>query len=379
MQLITKDHVSIASIRSIVEGCIQNTPVIILGSGSSAAHGIYTMESLAEEIIKAVDLSDVAKTHSGNWNKFKVSMKDTKNLEKSLETIENSSELIREISATTWSLICKKDKEVFFNLLNSKIQLPLSNLIYKLSNGIGSTTSLKIITTNYDRLAEYSCDFINDDYSEYLHYTGFSYGLIRRPDDQFNTAISSINKRILNRSDAGYASKIRPIEILKVHGSIDWFETSEGQIFSVPFYDMKPENALPAIITPGKIKFERTHNRPYSTILERARQVLDTTNSYLVVGFGFRDNHIHNNLEKKIRAQKGNKSFVVLARTLTAETKNLFLASNSVDNFVLFESDGKNGTNIYKKDRNSDYIECQLEGHALWDLKEFNSFFLQGR
>lgn len=379
MQKLNMDSQEAIGVRSIVEGCIQNTPVIILGSGASAGFGVHTMESLATELISKVGASQAAKTHQNHWNLFLAAMQETSNLERSLEKIENSAELIAEISDTAWTLICEKDKDLFRRLIEGELQLPMSGLIQKLSNGIGTSKSLKIVTTNYDRLAEYACDFINDEYSEYLHYTGFSYGLIRKPDEQFNTASANMGRRVLQRSDAGYLSKIKPVEILKVHGSIDWFEADDGSIFSLPFYDMKPKNARPAIITPGKLKFERTHSRPYSTIIERARHVLDSTNYYLIIGFGFRDNHIHNNLEKKIKAQHGNKSFVVLTKELTEETKYLFLKNKGADHFLLLESDGASGTVIHKKDRNSEYVEYHLEGACLWKLDEFNKFFLQGR
>ncbi len=378
MKKISKDDKEYTNILSIVENCMQNTPVIILGSGASAGHGIHTMDSLAKELIQITEKSDAAKNHNNHWEHFKASMEETSNLEKSLEVIENNDELIKVISNTTWSLICKQDKSVFHKLINSEIQLPLSDVIHRLSNGTGSTSHLKIITTNYDRLAEYACDFIDDSYSEYLHYTGFSYGLIRKPDDQFNTASTNLSRRVLYRNDAGYATKINPIEILKVHGSIDWFEAEDGQVSAISFYDIMPNNSKPAIITPGKIKYERTHSRPYSTILERARQVLESTNNYLVIGFGFRDKHIHDNLERKIRARNGHKSFIILAKELTDETKKLFLSNDNVDNFVLLENANTRDTKVYKKDRNSDYEEFIITDSSLWDLNEFNKVFLQG-
>ncbi len=113
--------------------------------------------------------------------------------------------------------------------------------------------------------------------------------------------------------------------------------------------------------------------------LTRPKQVLESTSSFLVIGFGFRDEHIHNNLVKQIRTQKAHKSFVVLAKELTEETKSLFLNNENIENYVLFEEYEKSATKIYKKDRNSEMEEFILEGHSLWDSSQFYKFFLNGR
>jgi hypothetical protein len=367
---------------SIVENCMQHSgpPTIILGSGASAAHGIHTMDSLALEIIRLIEEGNLLAEHElAAWEIFKDSLDKTKNLEKALEDIENQESLVRKISIQTWSLIHKSDNHVFSELLNENQSLPLSDIISSLTNGIGSTAHLKIITTNYDRLAEYACDCVQDNYCEYIHYTGFSYGLIRKADEQFSSAGDIVSGRALYNKSSSFASRLKPIEILKVHGSIDWFEKQDGEIIALSSPSEKPDNMIPAIITPGKGKFKRTHDHPFSMIVGRAKQVLETSSSFLVIGFGFRDEHIHNNLVKQIRNQKAHKSFVVLAKELTVETKSLFLKNENIENYVLFEEYEKNATKIYKKDRNSEMEEFVLKGHSLWDSKQFYKFFLTGR
>ena len=377
-----EDDQDMRRVTSIVENCMQHNgpPTIILGSGASAAHGIQTMDSLALEIISLIEKGDLLdSSENAAWETFKASLDKTKNLEKALEDIENQESLVHKISYQTWCLIHKSDNHVFLELLNEKQNLPLSNIIFSLANGTGSTAHLKIITTNYDRLAEYACDFVQNNYCEYIHYTGFSYGLIRKADEQFNSAGEVVNGRALYNRSSSFTSRLKPIEILKVHGSIDWFEKADGEVIALSSPSEKPDNMIPAIITPGKGKFRRTHDHPFSMIVGRAKQVLENSSNFLVVGFGFRDEHIHNNLVKQIRTQKANKSFVVLAKELTEETKSLFLKNENIENYVLFEEYEKNATKIYRKDRSSEMEELILEGHSLWDLNQFHKFFLNGR
>lgn len=382
MKKIESDDQDMNRVISIVESCMQNNgpPTIILGSGASAAHGIQTMDSLASEIIQLIEESHLldASEHDA-WETFKTSLGKNRNLEKALEDIEPEENLIRKISYQTWKLIYQSDNKIFSLLLNDEQRLALSDIVPSLTNGVGSIAHLKIITTNYDRLAEYACDFVQDNYSEYIHYTGFSYGLIRKADEQFNSAGEVVTLRALYNKSSPFTSRLKPIEILKVHGSIDWFEKPDGEVIALSSPAEKPDNMMPAIITPGKLKYRRTHDHPYSMIVARAKQVLENSSSFLVIGFGFRDEHIHNNLVKQIRSQKARKSFVVLAKELTTETKSLFLGNKDIENFVLLEEYGTNSTKIYKKDSNSEMEEFILEGHSLWDSNEFYRFFLRGK
>ena len=375
---IEDNGTEIITVRAVVENCIQNhgTPTIILGSGASAAHGLQTMGALAEELIEIIDEDTTVNKHD-DWDKFKEELKSTKNLERSLEVIEENSDLIDVITEVTWKLISRSDEQVFLNLLNGKDYLHLSSIITSLSSGTNPDNNLVVITTNYDRLAEYACDFADDDYNEYIHYTGFSYGLIRRQDKQFNTIPTIRSRRVLYNNAGGYSAKIIPIEILKVHGSIDWYETNSGQTRAVANHHCKPESCKPAIITPGKTKFFKTHLSPYSEVVARAKQVLEHSKNYLVIGFGFRDEHIHTNLARQIRTD-GRKNFIVLARTLTEETKSLFFGENKIESFVLMERAEDQKTRIYLKSRAEELKEYLLDDQELWSLHDFCKFFLRG-
>lgn len=365
-------------IRSIVEGCLGNTPVVILGSGASAAYGIHTMDTLTEEIIRQVGESQKASDESQDWQVFLSEIKETSNLERSLEKIESNDTLTKAIAKVTWALLCKKDYEVYKGLISGELRLALSDTIRHLSNGTGPVNYTKIITTNYDRLAEYACDFVDDEYREYLHYTGFGYGLIRRPDYKFRTAIQNTQRRSLNKSEHPDVRKIIPVEILKVHGSLDWFENSEGSTIGLPAFRDCSDALTPAIITPGKRKFERTHVHPYSMIIEAARLALDNASSYLALGFGFRDNHIHDNLENKLKHQLRNKPFVVLAKTLTQETRSFFLENEKLGNFALFEQNSAGGSSIQFRNGSAGKTESVSHVRQLWDLEVFNRTFIEG-
>lgn len=380
METIEEDSREMGVVRGSIESCFQHTPVVVLGSGASAAHGIHTMDSLAEKIIENIEDDGLLESFESDWGLFKKSLKETSNLERALEVIENNKGLTEKIALTTWKLISSQDQSVFNLLVNDETSLPLSTLIKRLSNGLGPTSNLKIVTTNYDRLAEYACDFIDDQFNEYLHYTGFSYGFIRKPDDTFYQSPQNVGRRALGRRREDISLRINPVEILKVHGSIDWFENNREEIFSIPYLNFESEQKRPAIVIPGKTKYEKTHVHPYSTIITRARQILDHSNSYMVIGFGFRDKHIHDNLSKKVRSDRGHKNFVVLAKELTDETKDLFFSGNHSGNYVLLEQAPRNsGTIIYHKDSRGQMFTYNFLDKNLWSLSEFNEFFLKDK
>jgi len=374
------DEKIINPVRSLVESCIQgNPPVIILGSGASAPYGIHTMDQLADHIIATVEDAGVDEEDQGQWDKFKESIKSTGNLERSLEIIENSPNLMKDVSYNTWKVISDQDASVFKKLINEEETLGLSDLIKIVSNGHSNNKPIEIITTNYDRLAEYACDTIEDSYNEYLHYTGFSYGLVRKPDEAPKSSSYNMHRRAWSKFDLTNISKIKPVEILKVHGSIDWFEYQDNRVVAIPTIGVKPKDTVPAIITPGNKKYRQTHLHPYSMILSRTREALDEASSYFTIGFGFRDEHVHSNLERKLKKSSGQKTFVVLAKELTQETKGLFLSEGNTHRFALFEQDGDN-TRIYFRDSNYKPEDpIIIENTAFWDLKEFIKFFLVGR
>ena len=114
-----------------------------------------------------------------------------------------SEELTQRVILKTWELLNPEDLKCFHAGLDDNSFYPLGVLIRAMFRSTLKT--IDVITTNYDRLAEYACE-----QEGYHHYTGFSHGYL---------------KRIVSPD---YLSCERVVNIWKVHGSLGWFKRPEG-------------------------------------------------------------------------------------------------------------------------------------------------------
>ena len=184
-----------------------------------------------------------------------------------------------------------------------------------------------IVTTNYDRLAEYAADGVGA-----TTVTGFEGSLIKKlelPSTSLKT------KRIRARE--------RVVDVWKVHGSLDWFVAPDGTIASFPLARTIPENFQPLIVPPGKDKYSSTHDEPYRTIIAEADNAFVQAGAYLCVGYGFNDEHI----QPKLLAQITNgKPIVVLARTMTQACKK-HIVEAGISKYLIFEFFDPTHTKVY--------------------------------
>lgn len=293
-----------------------NSPVIVLGSGASAAHGLPGMWQLAEYLKNNITPMP---EHQESWKAFIELLNSGVDLESSLHQVTLHPDITKDIIIKTWELINPKDIEVFTSIVASNAMLPLSTIIKKLFNSTAS--DLNIITTNYDRLAEYACDI-----EGYYHYSGFTSGLLR------------------TKANKDYLKIKRKVNIWKVHGSLDWFRKENGDLIGLSNLESYPASLLPEIVTPGIEKYSKTHLEPYRTIIHEADNALETSNSYICIGYGFNDNHIQEKLVNK--CVHGNAKLLILTRNLTDATQE-FITTKGCKNYLAFEIDNEVNTKIY--------------------------------
>lgn len=313
---------------------IENIPVIVLGSGASVSYGLPTMWTLSEY------LKDNIKVKSNEeWDKFVHLLDNNVDLETALQKVNLDEMITNEIITKTWQLINPKDVEVFFNSLSNQEYFPLSKLINKLF--CSTATELNIITTNYDRLAEYACEKNN-----LYHYTGFSTGFYR-------TKVPSSLIKVK-----------RKVNIWKVHGSLDWFRNNDNLLIGLSNIQDIPNNFLPEIVTPGISKYKKTHTEPYRTIIQEADNSLENNNNYICIGYGFNDEHIQVKLVNK--CIQNNSKLLILTRTLTEATKK-FITEQGCKNYLAFECDNKINTKVYS----SEFDEIVIPNENYWSLDGF--------
>lgn len=336
-------EVNIEEIANIAQKGVSLVPVIILGSGASAPHGIRSMTALADYL--STNLKPEGKAESEAWGAICSSLDI--GLESALQKTPTPNSLVVKIVNLTWEAIAIDDLKLLQQAARGEVRFPLSRMIQGLFKSTSNT--LNIVTPNYDRIVEYASDL-----SDVVHTTGFVPGIIRRRE-----GTDSISMR-------RGAHPVRTVKIWKVHGSLDWFKDPFERIVSLPLAHALPERFTPLIVTPGNSKYELTHFEPFRSAIQGSDTALDSANSFLCVGYGFRDQHIHPKLAE--RCSRFNVPITVLSRTLTDEAKH-FLEKRAGTAYLAMEQYEK-GTRVFTHAKPKGTV---IPNTSLWSFEEFNN------
>lgn len=334
------------SLAKLTQEFIANRPVIILGSGASIPHGLPSMSGLARQLLEKIDIND------DKWRRFETKLKGTKDLEKALQNTELSSLRLERVVNETWAIANKQDLQAYGNLLNKKDNFPLIDLFKYLLRT--ANPKISVVTTNYDRLAEYSANIAKAEV-----FTGFTSGWIQRfePD-------------ILLRNASSNSIYNGQINILKVHGSLDWFGIEGEESIAIPLAREIPENRVPLIVTPGMSKYRATHKDPFRTIIAQSDVVLKKASCFLCIGFGFNDEHIQPILVDRVRTD--NIPVIIVTKKLSGAVKAAFLETPP-KKFIILEEAEKNGTMVYCENQPAGEV---LNDYRLWELPNFLDMLL---
>ena len=327
-----------------VQDSLATNPVIVLGSGYSAAYGIPDVNKIGEHLVSSVTPL-IENEDRDVWKKFQEVLKQ-KHLEAALQEVQLSPRVTKLIIQHTWELINVSDKKAFYQIIKSLSgAFPLTRLYDHLFRSTHPRISL--ITTNYDHVAEYAADVAG-----YACTTGFDYGFI--------------GQRCVKQPMTIYKNQtaFRMVDIWKVHGSIKWYRGNNGIVYNFPSVDALPEGFVPAIVTPGINKYKETHEEPFRSIVTGADSALDSGNSFFCIGYGFNDDHIQPKLLEKCR--RYNKNIVVLAKKLTNAAKKVLL-DGGCKHFLAFE-ETVGGTRMFNCEHCDGVVLKDLNLWSLGDL-----------
>lgn len=331
-------------IQKKIQTSIQNHPTIVLGSGASIAHGIRGVEGLADHL--RANMSVSGREEVTAWEQIEAELEKGVGLEEALQRSAAPLSLTRKIVRITWEAIAADDLALLQRAAVGEENFPLTSLIKWLFRS--TNTHVHIVTTNYDRVAEYATDI-----ARCIHSTGFVPGLIRW-------------KQKIEGVAFGKSQAARIVNVWKVHGSLDWFEDSKGSVISLPLSSDLPTGFLPVIVTPGISKFERTHEEPFRSAIQGADDALGNAPCFLFVGYGFRDSHIQPKVVE--RCGSSNAPVVILARTLTDEAKQ-FLRGDAGGSYLAIEESG-GGSRVYCNEIPDGTL---VPEEQLWSLEGFNN------
>ena len=128
-----------------IQSAVEETPLFIIGSGSSAAHHLPGMGLLGNHLLTQLDSKY---TGVACWDAFRENLRNGADLETALLGVTLTSEMLIDVKCETWNLISSKDLELFDRILFDNEKLPLSRLIRKFYQA--HPQKVDIITTNYD-------------------------------------------------------------------------------------------------------------------------------------------------------------------------------------------------------------------------------------
>ncbi|GIQ69042.1 hypothetical protein DUZ99_07630 [Xylanibacillus composti] len=320
---------SVTSLK-LIQKCLSLVPVIVLGSGASAAYGFAGMPQLADHLVNHV-VPDPKE--QDRWLAFRTAIASGLDLENALHQVDLSSMLEQQVVQATRQLLLQQDISLMRRMQRGELALPLGVLLQFLSRT--AKQKIKIVTTNYDRLAEYAADQVrlrldNGYCGQYeKHFQGFS---------RFHAP---------------------QIELMKVHGSLDWFRSGDGAPVSLPDHAADACGMSPLMVTPGVRKYELTHQEPFRSMIAKADEAFANASAILCVGYGFHDNHIHLKLVERMRQGK---TPILIATKRLSDSALQFIRS-APTSAVLGLEEYDQGTRIVYL--NSEEI---VEGASLWSL-----------
>lgn len=299
-----------------------SNPVVIMGSGASYPHGLPSMGDLQAHLIGQVQPQGTEEEDA--WRLVRSALEAGDHLEQAMSGKSLPDSLVEKIVRETWVRVNNADRAVYAKVLRGQERFAAGSLFKSLFGS--SNTTINVVTTNYDRVAEYACNS-----ADLLYSCGFTPGYLQRRE--------GIDQLKMFRGN----QMARTVRIWKVHGSLDWFEQSNGTPFAAPLHELPEKPMNPLIVTPGVSKYQRTHDEPFRSAIQGADYSLEHASGYLCVGFGFRDFHIEPKLVERCR--QSNVPIAVLARTLTDEAR-AFLKQKAGTAYLALEKSAE-GTKAY--------------------------------
>lgn len=287
---------------SAVQKALTDVPLILIGSGLSASHGLPGMNRLATYLV-----SELSPLYGGSqpWQQFCDNLDAGQDLESALTDVVLPSEVVDDIRQKTWELVTASDLALYQKIILANERLPLVDLLKKLFQP--HPQCIQIITTNYDRVIEYACDIAHIPLN-----TGFSGEYIGYYNEDFGT------RKVVN--------------LVKVHGSLDLFKDTHEESFAMPLCRTIPIGLKPEIITPGISKYQAVLKGIERQLLNQSEKYIREAQAYLCIGYGFNDEQIQESIISNIRAGK---PIVVVTKAISDKTAHLL--ANKATHYITIQ------------------------------------------
>lgn len=324
--------------------------VTIVGSGLSVAEGIPGMAGLASHLMEQVPDRLEGNSKAG-WSPIADELASGTDLETTLLKHAPDAALEARIVEATAELILAAETKILGGAIEGAVRLRFSRL---LAHMLKPKSGIPIITTNYDRLVELAVEL--EGLSLDTLFVGTHVGKLCPEESKYSLCrgVKKVKKEVV-RTYAPYAL------VLKPHGSLDWYMKGGTPIRS------STSLPKPLIITPGLNKYQNGYNQPFDAHRNRANQEIDRATRFLVIGYGFHDDHLQTHLVPRI---KEGVPTLILTHQLSSKARQIVESSPSVIALTCPE-DGE-GT-IVTINGTSEVIPSS----GMWDLGDFVEEVLQ--
>lgn len=322
--------------------------VTIVGSGLSCAEGLPGMGELGSYLLAEVG-AGLEGADAVAWTSA-APLITSRGLEAALLAVPPTPALEAAISAATGKLIAERERAVVSEVFSGTRKLRLTRL---LSHLVKPPTGLTIVTTNYDRLVEIAAE--EADIGADTMFVGRFAGQLNESESRMSFCRGVAMKP---RRAATLQFRHRAI-ICKPHGSLDWYARNGRPVF----YAGELTGMVRLIITPGHNKFRNGYESPFDHHRSRANEAIDRASRFLILGYGFNDDHLETHLSPSI---KGGKPTLMLTRSLSAVARQLALGHANVIALEYAEVAGVTGTTVIVEQKEFFFPET-----GMWDVDSF--------
>jgi len=320
--------------------------VLVVGSGLSCAEGGAGMGLRGRHVVTDLPAS-LSTEDSLIWEKIHPLIA-TDGLEAALLKHAPTSSLEAAIVQSTGDFIAKSEEGIISEVFSDAKTLRLTRLIPHL---LKPDTGIPIVTTNYDRLVEVACEEAGLAVD-----TMFSGHFAARLDPQesywsFCRSVKLVSKSVRYK----FAPKAN---IFKPHGSLDWYQRKGSPV--------RYAGSLPLprlIITLGLNKFRSGYDSPFDKHREKANDAIDKARYFLILGYGFNDDHLETHLTPRI---KSGVRTVILTYWLSPKARDLAIENRNVIAAEFHREDDVVGTRFI-----IDGVEQFYPDIDYWDLDGF--------
>ncbi|MEY9470900.1 hypothetical protein ABH992_003299 [Bradyrhizobium yuanmingense] len=339
-------------LKSLLQRHFTDGLVTVVGSGLSCAEGLPGMEALAAYLQATIE-AGLTDDDKALWAELSP-MITANGLEAALLAKPPSATLEAAIVAKTAELIAQREREIVTEIFNRTRTLRFTILLKHI---LKPTTGVPVITTNYDRLIEIASEEAG------LGVDTLFVGQFAGHLNEQESRLSFCREVTLKGKNVQYRYRPR-VNVFKPHGSLDWYYR-EGK--PVSYAGDLPLPRL--IITPGLNKFRNGYESPFDRHRERANGAIDKASRFLVLGYGFNDDHLETHLTPRIRSGVPT---LLLTHTLSDNARKLAQEHANVIAIQQGFVAGKDGSSVFVN--KTDHFVPNL---ALWDLAAFISEVLE--